>query len=85
MTTKWHRLIDIAERYLIISGSGVVEIGDQEPVMVSAGDIVLIPPMCRQRISNTGSDDLMFFAVCSPPFNNSIYEDCSNLKNDKDL
>lgn len=76
VTTKWHRLIDTAERYLIISGSGLVEIGDQGPVMVSAGDVVLIPAMCRQRISNTGSDDLIFFAVCTPPFKNSIYEEC---------
>lgn len=47
MTTKWHRLRGTSERYLIISGSGLVEIGDQGPVMVSAGDVVLIPEMCR--------------------------------------
>lgn len=79
VTTKWHRLSGSSERYLIISGYGNVEIGDQEQVAVSAGDVVLIPPMCRQRISNTGCDDLLFFAVCSPPFNSSNYEDCSSL------
>ncbi|WP_027357721.1 cupin domain-containing protein [Desulforegula conservatrix] len=76
VTTKWHRLRETSERYLIMSGSGFVEIGDQRPVMVSAGDVVLIPAMCRQRISNIGPEDLIFFAVCTPPFKKSIYEEC---------
>jgi mannose-6-phosphate isomerase-like protein (cupin superfamily) len=74
-TTRWHRLRETAERYFIIQGRGRVEIGELPPQEVSAGDIVLIPPMCRQRISNIGSQDLIFLAICTPRFSNDVYED----------
>lgn len=45
VTTRWHRLKEITERYYIVSGRGVVEIGEMPPQEVTTGDIVLIPPM----------------------------------------
>jgi len=75
VTTRWHRLTDTAERYYILSGQGRVEIGDEPAQDVAPGDIVLIPPMCRQRIANIGSDELLFLAICTPPFSNEIYQD----------
>jgi mannose-6-phosphate isomerase-like protein (cupin superfamily) len=75
VTTRWHRLNGITERYFIISGRGLAEIGEQPPHEVAAGDIVFIPPMCRQRITNTDSDDLIFLAICSPRFVQDAYED----------
>jgi mannose-6-phosphate isomerase-like protein (cupin superfamily) len=75
VTTRWHRLRDTVERYCIIEGSGCVEIGSLPPQSVSAGDVVLIPPMCRQRMTNTGSEDLIFLAICTPRFSNDVYED----------
>lgn len=75
VTTRWHRLSSTSERYYIISGEGRVEIGDLSPQNVKAEDIVLIPPMCRQRITNVGSEDLVFLAVCTPRFTNDVYED----------
>ena len=54
VTTAWHRLADTRERYLILSGTGSVEVGTQAPQKVSAGHIVNIKPMERQRITNTG-------------------------------
>lgn len=75
VTTRRHCLKGTFERYLIISGIGVVEIGEKQSQEVTAGDIVLIPPMCRQRISNTGIDDLIFLAICSPRFTQDVYED----------
>ena len=75
VTTRWHRLKGITERYCIISGSGRVEVGDLAPQNVNAGDVVLIPPMCRQRITNIGTDDLLFLAICTPRFLNKAYED----------
>jgi len=75
VTTCWHRLAGTAERYYIISGRGLAEIGELLAQEVTAGDIVLIPPMCRQRISNTGSKDLIFLAICTPRFSNDAYED----------
>tara|TARA_R110001592_G_scaffold363043_1_gene679616 strand:+ start:105506 stop:105880 length:375 start_codon:yes stop_codon:yes gene_type:complete len=75
VTTRWHRLAATSERYYILSGQGLVEIGELTQHKVSAGDIVLIPPMCRQRIANVGEDDLVFLAICTPPFANDAYED----------
>jgi len=75
VTTNWHRLNNITERYYIVSGKARVEIGELPPHDVNPGDVVLIPPMCRQRITNTGSDDLIFLAVCTPRFSDSAYED----------
>ena len=74
-TTRWHRLDGIAERYYIISGRGRAEIGKLPPQDVASGDTVLIPPMCRQRISNVGQEDLVFLAICSPRFTTDAYED----------
>ena len=74
VTTQWHRLAGIAERYVILEGSGRVEIGDRAPEEVHPGDVVLIPPMCRQRITNIGSADLVFLAVCTPRFERNRYE-----------
>lgn len=74
-TTRWHRLAATAERYVILAGSGRVEIGTMPPDEVSAGDVVLIPPMCRQRITNTGAVDLIFLAICTPRYTEAAYED----------
>lgn len=74
-TTRWHRLHGITERYLILKGRGVVEIGDRQAQDVQTGDVVVIPPMCRQRITNNGLEDLLFLAVCTPRFERRAYED----------
>ncbi len=68
VTTAWHKLTGTIERYIIISGTGCVEVGDLEPTDVSAGDVVRIPADTRQRITNTGEEDLIFYAICSPRF-----------------
>ena len=78
-TTRWHRLIETVERYVIVSGSGRVEVGDLDAQTVSPGDVVLIPPMCRQRIHNPGPEDLVFLAVCSPRFTPAAYEDIEQM------
>lgn len=75
VTTCWHRLKQSAERYYILSGTGSVEVGELQVEHVKAGDIVLIPPMCKQRISNTGEVDLVFLAICTPRFRVEDYED----------
>lgn len=74
-TTRWHRLHGIVERYVLLEGSGIVEIGDLPEQKVSYGDIVLIPAGIRQRIRNCGNEDLVFLAVCSPRFRHDAYED----------
>lgn len=71
--TRWHALTDVTERYLIVAGSGRVEVGVQPPEEVRAGDVVVIPPGERQRITNTGGDDLIFYAICTPRFTPECY------------
>lgn len=74
-TTRWHRLKGTIERYCILSGTGRVEVGELVPQEVGTGDVVLIPPMCRQRITNIGAEDLVFLAICTPRFTGEAYED----------
>ena len=73
--TRLHRLADITERYLILSGTGLVGVGELPPQSVAPGDLVYIPPGCPQRISNPGPHDLIFLAVCTPRFQQEAYED----------
>lgn len=73
VTTAWHKLRGVSERYLIISGIGCAEIGGLEATVVAAGDVICIPPDTPQRITNTGKADLIFFAVCTPRFTPDCY------------
>lgn len=76
--TCWHRLEGAFERYLVTEGSGTVEIGDLPPAVVNSGDLVLIPPGVKQRIRNDGDGDLVFYAICSPPFAADRYRRLEN-------
>jgi len=75
ITTRWHRLQGIAERYVILRGAGRVDVGMLGPQQVGPGDVVLIPPSCRQRIACLGDEDLVFLAICTPRFRQEAYED----------
>ena len=75
VTTRLHRLSGVAERYVIIEGSGHVEVGDLPGQAVRPGTVVLIPAGCSQRITNTGTDELVFLAICTPRFTPTVYED----------
>lgn len=75
VTTRWHRVKDTTERYLILEGRGRAEVGDRPPQDVGPGDVVFIPPSCRQRIANTGGKDLIFLAICTPRFVPQAYQD----------
>ncbi|MEW8029245.1 MAG: cupin domain-containing protein [Candidatus Thiodiazotropha sp.] len=73
VTTRLHRLNRSAERYCIISGKGLVEVEGLSPQIVTAGDVVLIPPGCAQRVSNTSDEELIFLALCTPRFHPHDY------------
>ncbi|TNF34952.1 MAG: cupin domain-containing protein [Gammaproteobacteria bacterium] len=75
VATHWHKLHGITERYLITEGEGRVEVGDTLKKIVRAGDSVLIPPGVAQRITNTGSGELVFLAMCTPRFDVAAFED----------
>lgn len=74
-TTRWHKLLGITERYLILSGKGSVEVGGNQARIVEGKDMVLIPSEVRQRITNIGDEDLIFLALCTPRFQESGYID----------
>ena len=75
VTTRWHVLEGIQERYVIITGTGRVEVGDLPPTEIKPGDVVIIPPGVRQRVTNTGPSDLIFYALCTPRFEPPYYRD----------
>jgi mannose-6-phosphate isomerase-like protein (cupin superfamily) len=73
--TRRHRVRGTVERDFILEGKGLVEVGRLPPREVNPGDVVLIPPDCRQRITNTGQEDLIFLCLCTPRFIPEAYED----------
>ena len=72
-TTAWHALQGTVERYVILEGTGLVELDNLPPQTVEPGDVVVIPSGCRQRITCTGACDLIFLAVCTPRFDAGNY------------
>jgi mannose-6-phosphate isomerase-like protein (cupin superfamily) len=80
VTTRWHRLTGICERYLILAGQGWVEVGELAPEAVGPGDLVYIPAECRQRIANRGERDLLFLALCTPRFVPEAYVDIEDAE-----
>ena len=74
ITTCWHALIDTTERYVLISGQGIVEIGDLPPTAMNPLDVAIIPAGMRQRITNSGTTDLVFLAICTPRFRPECYQ-----------
>ncbi len=72
-TTRLHSLQGLVERYLILQGCGMIELaGERSEVRV--GDVVIIPPECPQKITNTGETDLVFLAIFTPRFQPSCYQ-----------
>jgi len=73
VTTKTHHLIGTQEIYIITSGEGIISVGNLKPTEVSIGDVVVIPPLTSQKISNTGNTDLIFYCICTPRFTEECY------------
>jgi mannose-6-phosphate isomerase-like protein (cupin superfamily) len=78
VTTKLHTLRGIDERYVILQGEGIVEVGGGEPTAVRPIDVVVIPAGISQRITNVGTGDLIFLCVCTPRFRVESYLDLEN-------
>lgn len=82
LATRWHYLVDTAERYVLLEGSGLVEVEGMAAQQVGPGDVVLIPPGARQRITNDGDGDLVFLALCTPRFSAAAYVDAEDESGD---
>jgi mannose-6-phosphate isomerase-like protein (cupin superfamily) len=74
VTTAWHVVEHTIERYIIAEGRGRVEVGEFPAADVGPGDVVIIPSATRQRITNIGAVDLIFFCVCTPRFQAENYK-----------
>lgn len=66
-TTLPHRLRVATELYYILCGTGRINIGGESRDLL-AGQVVLIPPENVQYIENTGSFDLVFLCIVTPPW-----------------
>lgn len=62
-----HILKTSSEIYIILEGEGIAHVGG-ETQAVKRGDLVLIPAGEKQFIENTGTDNLRFICVVSPPW-----------------
>jgi len=73
VTTVAHHLEGIEEIYIITQGKGIMNIVGLEPAEVTVGDVVVIPDGTSQKITNVGSNDLVFYCVCTPKFVDKCY------------
>ncbi len=72
--TSLHSL-SVDERFLVTSGEGRMEVEGLPPTPVESGDVVLVPAGRRQRVTNTGGEDLVFLCICTPRFEPRHYRD----------
>jgi mannose-6-phosphate isomerase-like protein (cupin superfamily) len=76
VTTKAHHLKDgVQEIYIITAGRGIVQIGDLPPTKVEVGDVVVIPELTSQKVTNNDTEDLVFYCICTPRFTQDCYID----------
>ena len=74
VTTRLHRLRGLAERCLVMSGSGVLKLAGLAPEAVGPRDVVVIPAGVARQITSNGAADLVFSCICRPAFTASSYE-----------
>ena len=65
VTPHQHEVLE--EIYYIVSGSGVMTVGE-EAREVSAGDAIYIPKNNIHKLTNTGEEDMRILLVCGPAF-----------------
>ena len=72
-TTQLHALKNTIERYIILSGTGMVSINHGDPEAVAYLDVVTIPAGVAQKIHNNGTTKLIFLCLCTPRFEQKNY------------
>ena len=61
----YHRTTE--ELYYIVSGTGLMRVGEEERG-VRRGDCVVIPPGAEHKLSNTGAEPLVLLCCCAPAY-----------------
>lgn len=64
-TAHYHRTTE--ELYYIVSGTGLMRVGEEERA-VRRGDCVVIPPGAEHKLSNTGAEPLVLLCCCAPAY-----------------
>ena len=67
VTTQLHALEGVTETYIVIAGTGRLEV-DGEMMEIGEGDQVVIPAGISQRVTTTSEIDLRFYCLCTPRF-----------------
>lgn len=62
-----HHHLEIEEIYYILSGQGVMTVGDERHT-VGEGDAVFVPRGQRHSLENAGSEPVRLLLVCGPAF-----------------
>lgn len=63
-----HILERQSELYLFVQGQARVHVGEEQK-RVQAGEIVLVPADVRQYVENIGTQELVFYCIVNPPWN----------------
>lgn len=63
--TTWMHSLKTSEVYYILFGEGMMHIDDRS-APVRPGSTIYIPPLARQSITNTGSEELKFICIVDP-------------------
>ena len=81
--TAPHSLKEQTEVYYILSGEGQMHIGE-EAAAISSGQTTSVPPGAMQWIANSGTDELLFLAICQPQWKEAeeVIVDSSNEMKD---
>lgn len=66
-TTRRHRHGQTEEIYYILSGEGLMVVGDEKQA-VRVGGAILIPPGAWHCVTNTGRVNLVLLCCCSPAY-----------------
>jgi mannose-6-phosphate isomerase-like protein (cupin superfamily) len=66
-STQEHYHAKTEEIYYLTHGTGRIRIGD-ETREVKAGDAIAIPPGCKHKLWNTGSEPLRLLCCCAPAY-----------------
>jgi mannose-6-phosphate isomerase-like protein (cupin superfamily) len=72
VTTQLHSLTGITETYIVIAGTGNMEVSG-ESFEIRTGDQVVVPAGASQRITAVGEADLRFYCLCTPRFVPATY------------
>jgi mannose-6-phosphate isomerase-like protein (cupin superfamily) len=80
-SSRLHSHPDAEESYYMMSGQAMFVL-DGESTIIGPGQTVLIPPDKSHQITNIGSEDVEFLAICVPAWEpaNSIYLDDAEWK-----